>query len=314
MTDTDVLCGSADTLCAPLFHDAAPQVFQNFHTIGSSFDWLTCKTVVDTPSRLWCLTCNPVVAHSRLTVNTPAIGVHMEILEKAGQSGHKGETYNIKVSGPNLDFRVIDIDDPKPTGEQIVTAAGRQPVEDYAVLQWLETGDLEPLRLNETTDLRGDGKKRFIVAKTDVAFFFELEGVRQEWLVAFINGITLKRLAKKEGDRFIVLREREDEPDEEIDDDQIVDLAQPGLEKFRIRAVEKLVEISVNTKRVLMERGEHTGLEIKQAAIAQGVNIQLDFVLSLEKHHGETQIIGDNDPVKVKKGQSYVAIADDDNS
>ncbi|MER9240668.1 multiubiquitin domain-containing protein [Mesorhizobium sp. M0633] len=235
------------------------------------------------------------------------------VLERAALNGQQ-ERFKINVSGPDLDFRVIDIDDPKPTGQQIVMAAGHQPAEDHAVLQWLDSGDLEPLRLNETTDLRGDGKERFIVAKTDVAFFFELEGVRQEWLVAFINGITLKRLANKDRDRFIVVREREDEIDEEIDDDQMVDLSAPGLEKFRIRAVEKLVEISVNTKRVVMERGEHTGLDIKQAAIAQGVNIQLDFVLSLEKRHGETQIIGDNDPVKVKKGQKYVAIADDDNS
>ncbi|RWQ69331.1 MAG: hypothetical protein EOS85_29395 [Mesorhizobium sp.] len=235
------------------------------------------------------------------------------VLERADLNGQQ-ERFKIKVSGPDLDFRVIDIDDPKATGQQIVLAAGHQPPEDYAVLQWLDSGDLEPLRLNETTDLRGDGKERFIVGKTDVAFFFELEGVRQEWLVAFINGITLKRLANKDRDRFIVLREREDEPDEEIDDDQMVDLSAPGLEKFRIRPTEKLVEISVNTKRVVMERGEHIGLEIKQAAIAQGVNIQLDFILSLEKRHGETQIIGDNDPVKVKKGQKYVAIADDDNS
>jgi hypothetical protein len=222
--------------------------------------------------------------------------------------------FRIEVAGPELNFRNLNIEDAKPTGHQIVAAAGFHPAEDYGVLQWLGGGDLEPLRLNETVDLRPDGAERFIIAQTDRAFFFELEGERQEWLLAFINGITLKRLAGKDPEFVIVLLEREDAPDEEIEDDQTVDLSGAGLEKFRIHPVERLVEIFVNEKPVKMERGEHTGLAIKQAAIDQGVQIQLDFVLSLEKRHGETEIIGDSDQVKVKKGQNYVAIADDDNS
>jgi hypothetical protein len=228
------------------------------------------------------------------------------------QTAHNG--FRVKVAGPDLNFRDLNIDDAKSTGHQIVAAAGFQPVENYAVLQWLKTGDLEPLRLNETVDLRPGGADRFIIAQTDRVFFFELEGERQEWPLAFINSVTLKRLAGKDPDSVVVLLEREDAPDEEIDDEQTVDLSGAGRERFRIRAVEKLLEIFANDKPVKIERGEHTGLEIKQAAIAQGVQIQVDFVLSLEKRQGETQIIGDRDPVKVKKGQHYVAIADDDNS
>jgi hypothetical protein len=228
-------------------------------------------------------------------------------------SAQDRQVFRIKVAGPDLSFRSLTMDDSKPTGHQIVAAAGLQPVDNFGVLQWLQTGDLEPVRLNETVDLRPGGTERFIIAETDRAFFFELEGDRQEWLVPFINGITLKRLAGKDPDAVIVLLEREDVPDEEIEDDRMVDLSNAGLEKFRIRPVEK-IEIFVNDKPVRIERGEHTGLEIKQAAIAQGVSIQLDFILSLEKRHGETQIIGDHDLVKVKKDQHYVAIADDDNS
>lgn len=225
-----------------------------------------------------------------------------------------GAGFAIKIAGPDLKFRAVTIDDPKPTGSQIVAAAGFNPVNQYAVLQWLPTGDLEPLRLNETTDLRERGVERFIVAKTDRAFFFVLEGERQEWLVPFINGITLKRLTGKEPDAFAVFLEREGEPDREIDDDEMVDLSEDELETFHLRPVEKIVTIFVNDNPVKITRGEHTGLEIKQAAIEQGVKIQLDFVLSLEKGNGETQIIGDSDKVKVKRGQHYVAIADDDNS
>lgn len=236
------------------------------------------------------------------------------VVEGSAQQDQTNQQFRIQVAGPDLAFRPLGIDDAKPTGHQIVRAAGFHPAENYGVLQWLRSGDLEPLRLNETVDLRGNGAERFIIAQTDRAFFFELNGERQEWLVASINGVTLKKLAGEDPDSAIVLREREDEPDEEIDDEEMVDLSGAGLEKFRTRPVEALVEIFVNDKPVKIERGERTGLEIKQAAIAQGVNIQLDFVLSLEKRKGETQIIGDHDLVRVKKGQRYVAIADDDNS
>jgi len=241
-------------------------------------------------------------------------GVPSDIVTENGVQALSNASFRIQVAGPDLNFGPIEIEDSKPTGHQIIAAAGVRPVDDYGLLQWLPSGDLEPVRLNETVDLRANGAERFIVAQTDRAFFFELDGERQEWLLAFINGSTLKRLAGEAPESVIVVLERQNAPDEEIEDEQMVDLSGAGLEKFYIRPVERLVEIFVNEKPVKIERGEHNGLEIKQAAIDQGVKIQLDFVLSLEKRHGETQIIGDGDPVKVKRGQNYVAIADDDNS
>jgi hypothetical protein len=222
----------------------------------------------------------------------------------------------VKAAGLDLNFREIALDDPKPTGRQIVAAAGFKPVDDYGVVQWLPGGDLEELRLNETTDLSERGVERFIIAQTDRTFFFELESERQEWLVSFINGITLKRLGGKADDDVVVVLEREGEPDREIDDQERVDLSQPGLERFKFRHAEKMVVIFVNGEKnpVKITRGEHTGHEIKQAAIDQGVKIKIDFILSLEKGPGDTQIIGDNDSVKVKAGQHYIAVADDDNS
>lgn len=154
--------------------------------------------------------------------------------------------FAIQIAGPELNFRAVIIDDPKPTGSQIVAAAGFKPLDQYAVLQWLRRGSLEPLRLNETTDLRERGVERFIIAKTDRAFFFILEGERQEWLVPFINGITLKRLAGKDPEAFAVFLDREGKPDREIDDDEMVDLSNDGIETFRFRQVEQIVTIIVN--------------------------------------------------------------------
>ena len=74
------------------------------------------------------------------------------------------------------------------------------------------------------------------------------------------------------------------------------------------------VEISVNNKPVHIDGHKATGLGIKQAAIAQGVQIEADFQLAEIKHDGKRQIIGDNDSVVLHDGLRFVATAPDDNS
>lgn len=76
----------------------------------------------------------------------------------------------------------------------------------------------------------------------------------------------------------------------------------------------KQVSVEVNGNQVLVEEKVMTGLAIKQAAIAQNVQIQSDFVLQLERPNGEYDAIGDNDEVHVHKGMNFNAIAPDDNS
>lgn len=77
---------------------------------------------------------------------------------------------------------------------------------------------------------------------------------------------------------------------------------------------QRLIEIIVNKKPVQMEERLATGLEIKQAAIAQGVQIELDFQLAEIRGHNERHIIGDTDEIHLHKHQKFVATAGDDNS
>lgn len=74
------------------------------------------------------------------------------------------------------------------------------------------------------------------------------------------------------------------------------------------------VTITVNTKPVLVTGPRLTGLEIKQAAIDQGVDIKLGFILSEIEPGTRPKIIGDNDPVTVNKNSVFVANDDDDDS
>ena len=76
----------------------------------------------------------------------------------------------------------------------------------------------------------------------------------------------------------------------------------------------KTVEIEVNDQKVKMIEGPASGLEIKQAAVDQGVSIQTNFILQLHLPNGSSKVIGDDDKVDLSEHLAFTAIAADDNS
>ena len=76
----------------------------------------------------------------------------------------------------------------------------------------------------------------------------------------------------------------------------------------------KTVTIEVNDHKVEMPAGPAAGLEIKEAAIKQEVNIQVNFVLLVQLPNGSSRVIGDEDKVPLTEHLTFTAIAPDDNS
>jgi hypothetical protein len=76
----------------------------------------------------------------------------------------------------------------------------------------------------------------------------------------------------------------------------------------------KTVTVVFNNQHITLQQQKYTGLELKQAAIQQGVLIQASYVLNEVKHNGRRVIIGDYDTVQVNKESVFSAVADDDNS
>lgn len=74
------------------------------------------------------------------------------------------------------------------------------------------------------------------------------------------------------------------------------------------------VEILVNEHRIRIAGPHATGLQIKEAAIAQGVNIALDFVLSEELGNRKARIVRDDETVTLHPDERFVANPPDDNS
>jgi hypothetical protein len=76
---------------------------------------------------------------------------------------------------------------------------------------------------------------------------------------------------------------------------------------------EKTYVIQLNTQDVTMPHHKATGADVKAAAIAQGVAIEADFVLSVQ-HGDRYDIVGDDDEVTLREGLDFIATAADDNS
>lgn len=75
----------------------------------------------------------------------------------------------------------------------------------------------------------------------------------------------------------------------------------------------KSFNIIVNNNQVPVMDHSLTGLQIKEAAITAGIQIEIGFQLA-EIKNKKRKIIGDNDIVGVSEGSQFVATASDDNS
>lgn len=73
------------------------------------------------------------------------------------------------------------------------------------------------------------------------------------------------------------------------------------------------VVILVNNRDVKLPTRKATGLEIKEAAIAQGVKIQVDFKLFRVTGSAQHPVL-DTDEVTVHEGEKFHCVAGDDNS
>lgn len=76
----------------------------------------------------------------------------------------------------------------------------------------------------------------------------------------------------------------------------------------------KSFTVTVNERPVTFSEHKVTGLELKQAAIKQGVAIQVDFVLFEVRGDAPLKQIGDGDGINLHPKQVFRAVAPDDNS
>jgi Multiubiquitin len=151
---------------------------------------------------------------------------------KTGRTPRDHGPYRVKVGDHDLKFTDAVIDDPTPTGRQIIEGAGFRRVEEYLVFQVLRNGELEELRLEETTDLRPGQVERFLVFPSAESFRFDIDGKRLEWGHKVISGRVLKKLAGVDPAKFAVWQVIPGKEDILVSDSDLICLANAGLEHF----------------------------------------------------------------------------------
>lgn len=182
----------------------------------------------------------------------------VEDIEECVRSGRRPRDdgpYRVKIGNEQLEFHSVIVTDPVPTGRQLVESAEKRPMEEFVVLQLLMSGAVEELRLDETVDLRLGGVEKFVVARADVLYRFELDGHIINWPVTPILGGTLLKLARKD-DGFDVILGLADEPDKIIESDEVASLDKTGVERFYTRLKE--ITIIVNSREKTVTKKELT--------------------------------------------------------
>ncbi|EIK52327.1 hypothetical protein YO5_02106 [Stutzerimonas stutzeri TS44] len=153
----------------------------------------------------------------------------------SGREVHEHGPYRVQIGDDTLHYRAVILDDPVPTGDQILETAGLRPVANYLLYQVLGNGLLEEIRPTETTDLRKARAEKFLAFLSDRSYRLTVDGARLDWPCRLITGHVVRKLGGVAEDKKLLL-ERENEADLEIQDDQFVDLDQPQIENFISRS------------------------------------------------------------------------------
>ena len=126
------------------------------------------------------------------------------------------------------------IQDPMPTGRQILEAFDRNPSDEHVLLYLPRDGKLEAIELDETLDLRLRGPERFFAFKTDRLLNFVVNGRRFSWGAETIS-TTLVRLIARVPEEEALYLEQTDAPDRELAEGDSVCLSDLGLERLTSR-------------------------------------------------------------------------------
>ena len=141
--------------------------------------------------------------------------------------------FRVAVAKGDFDFHGLKVDDPKPTGRQLLAEAGFRPPEEHLIFQVLDDGALEERRLDETVELREKRAERFIAFRSDRSFRVEIDERRFEWGDDSLTGLIAKQLVGADPARPGVWLERRDGPDLLIEDTDVVELTAEGVERLR---------------------------------------------------------------------------------
>jgi hypothetical protein len=222
---------------------------------------------------------------------------------REGRSLRPARGYRFLLAQGDLNFTSRQVSDPVPLGLQLLEAADLDPRKGFSLFAILPSGSFEDVRLDEPFDLRERGAERFIAFMTDRDFKLTLNGDELRWGKPVISGTVLYELAKP-GEGEAIFLEVPGGEDRLIEKSELVDLNEPGIERF-ITAPKRPVtfEIVVNSRPRTVEARTVTFEQIVQLAFPGQHDTNVVFSMTYRHaastpHAGE---LGAGGSVDVKK-------------
>lgn len=216
--------------------------------------------------------------------------------------------YRFRFAQGDLNFRDLDVADSVPLGRQILAAAGCDSHDGFSLFAILPSGEFEDIRLDEPFDLRAHGAERFVAFETDRDYKLTLDDRQLEWGKPVIGGAVLYELSGVGEGEAIFLEVRGGE-DRLIEPEELVDLNEPGIERF-ITAPRpaKTYEIIVNSRPRVIEDRHVTFEQIVQLAFPglheDNVVFSMTYRHAASKPHAGELAAGGTVDVK-KKGTVF---------
>lgn len=230
----------------------------------------------------------------------------------AGRQVRQHGPYGILVGDQHLRFVPCVINDPTPTGAQILGAAQVQQPVEHLLYQVLSSGLLEEIRPDEVVDLRTRGVEKFLVFRSDRSFRLLIDDRSCDWGVGRITGAALKQLAGVKIPTHDVWQVIVGGEDRLIDDREFVDLDAPGVERFATRPV--VVRIIVNARQREVHKRRLSYWDVVKLAFPDAVpapNTVYTITYSRGPHANPEGSLVDGQEVQVKDGMTfYVTVTD----
>lgn len=226
-----------------------------------------------------------------------------------GVIGRPGLTvFAFETGNENFDFQRHETDDEKIVGAQICAAAGKHPVEDFAVLQHLPSGEIESIRPTESVTLRAGHMARFFVIEGASSRRFTIDGLNLEWPKATLAVRHAKFLVGAQPGDVLVL-DRED-GDVVLDEHGFIDLDDEGVERLKVRKrppEPKLVEIYVNGTEYSVPKGKISYEQLLTLIDAPALpeNQRYSVQYSKGQPGKPTGTLIEGESVEVKKGMEF---------
>lgn len=218
-------------------------------------------------------------------------GVAADIAEAAHHGGAEAEVF---INGDR-----VHLTDAVPTARQLLSAGGFDPASDHVLIRALDRSSVS-IGLDETVDMRHGGMFTFFAFASDRVFSFTVDERGYEWGADEIAEERLRKLASVP-DAKVILLEREDAPDLELEPGDTVRLGKKGTEHLKTR--KGMVTVSYNGDDREIPRGVYTTEQLMTL-----LGVENGYVLDVMKD-GQLVSLKPGEKVRVKQGMKFISQA-----